>query len=517
MFDPNIRLFQLRTVPEHCHLAGLSALVQALGVDAPVRHPKAVSQKQLEKGTQWQGLWQVFGRSYAPEPTLRGHLQFALKYDVMDLLVWKRVLEKCDTQELAAWIRDTPTGSLPRRAWFLAEWLAGHQLDVPDAPKAGAVELFNPKDYLTLPGELSVRHRVRNNALGTASFCPMVRQTPTLQQWLSEDWAKQGHQATGHISQAFVNRAASFLLLADSRASFEIEGERAPRSRLERWGKAVLQSGQHPLTVDELLRLHQVLIEDNRFIKPGLREDGVFLGERGPDGEPLPEFIGAKPDDLPDLMTALLNMHQKLTQSPLDAVVHAAIIAFAFVYIHPFQDGNGRLHRCLIHHVLAERGFTPPGLVFPVSSVMLERMAQYQQTLQQQTVPLMTYIDWDMTLQRNVTVNNPTADLYRYPDCTAEAEFLYGCVARTISHDLPQEVDYLQRRDTALRQMMQTVDMPDALAEDFLLFTRQNGGTLPKTRRKREFAALTDAEVTELQTIIQTVFEGLLNRPIITG
>jgi Fic family protein len=39
----------------------------------------------------------------------------------------------------------------------------------------------------------------------------------------------------------------------------------------------------------------------------------------------------------------------------------AAATAFGFVYVHPFQDGNGRIHRCLVHHVLAERKFTPPG------------------------------------------------------------------------------------------------------------------------------------------------------------
>ena len=37
----------------------------------------------------------------------------------------------------------------------------------------------------------------------------------------------------------------------------------------------------------------------------------------------------------------------------LDAVIAAAILAFGFVYIHPFEDGNGRIHRYLIHHVLA--------------------------------------------------------------------------------------------------------------------------------------------------------------------
>ena len=69
-------------------------------------------------------------------------------------------------------------------------------------------------------------------------------------------------------------RAASLLLLAGSGVSFEIEGEKPPRSRLERWGRAVLQAGKNPLTIDEILRLHTVLIEDTRFTRAGLRMDG---------------------------------------------------------------------------------------------------------------------------------------------------------------------------------------------------------------------------------------------------
>jgi len=44
-----------------------------------------------------------------------------------------------------------------------------------------------------------------------------------------------------------------------------------------------------------------------------------------------------------------------------DPVVTAAVLAFGFVYIHPFEDGNGRLHRWFIHHVLAISGYSPPG------------------------------------------------------------------------------------------------------------------------------------------------------------
>ena len=295
-------------------------------------------------------------------------------------------------------------------------------------------------------------------------------------------------------------------MLADSRASFAIEGERPPRSRLERWGRAVLQAGKNRLTLDEFNRLHGILIEDTRFIRAGLRPDGVFLGERDHNGDPLPEFVGARPEDLPTLLDCLLAANVRMTASAIDPVLQATATAFGFVYIHPYQDGNGRLHRCLIHHVLAEREFTPPGMIFPVSAVMLERIDDYRRTLQDHSGPLMLFIDWRSTANRNVEVLNDTADLYRYFDCTAEAEFLYACVARTVEHDLPKEIDYLRRHDEAQRRIMEMVEMPDRLAQDLIMFIRQNDGKLPKRRREREFVALTDEEAAQIEAICEEVF-----------
>lgn len=36
----------------------------------------------------------------------------------------------------------------------------------------------------------------------------------------------------------------------------------------------------------------------------------------------------------------------------LDPLAHAALVSFAFVFLHPFMDGNGRLSRFLLHHCL---------------------------------------------------------------------------------------------------------------------------------------------------------------------
>ena len=137
---------------------------------------------------------------------------------------------------------------------------------------------------------------------------------------------------------------------------------------------------------------------------------------------------------------------------------------------------------------------------------MLDRIDEYRKALQAHSGPLMPFIEWRPTPDRNVEVLNDTADLYRYFDCTEAAEFLYACVARTVEHDLPREIEYLRRHDEAVRRIMDTVEMPDRLAENLLMFIRQNKGTLPKKRRASEFKQLRDDEVTLLEGIVRDAF-----------
>jgi hypothetical protein len=506
--DDATAVFQERTVPAGARLAGWAKLVHSLKLQAPVRQPSFVSEQHIRGSRREEGAGTLFDKRYWPGDSFADHLTFALRHEEMDLLILKRAFEAVSPTEVEAMVRTAPTGTVARRAWYLYEILTGRTLDIEDAPIAAAVDLLDPEAYFTGKPKLSTRHRVRDNLLGTGQFCPMIRRTPALTEFVRLDLAAEAVKTVGRTGAHVVARAASFLLLADSRASFEIEGERPPRNRLERWGRAVLQAGRNPLTLDEILRLQLVLIEDARFVRPGLRPDGVFLGERDHFGDPLPEFIGARPDNLAGLMAGLIEANDRMRADGIDAVLKAAASAFGFVYIHPFQDGNGRMHRCLIHHVLAERKFTPPGMVFPVSSVMLDRIDDYRAALQAHSAPLMPFIEWRPTAERNVEVLNETADLYRYFDCTAEAEFLYACVRRTVNEDLPREIDYLRRHDEALRRIMEMVEMPNRMAENMVLYIRQNNGRLSKRRREGEFKQLTGEEVAVIESIVQEEFQG---------
>lgn len=502
-------VFQETALPTGTTLAGLSALVHAFGVQAPVRELSCISEQNIKGHVKEDRGWRIYSKRYELAPTVEAHLNFAMRYQSIDLLVLKRVFQVLSPDAVRQYVQSAPTSVLTRRAWYLYEYLTGNRLIVPDAPNVTSVDLLDTEKYFTrASGTLSRRHKVRDNLLGTVRSCPMIRKTEALKAYVESDLSKSALAVIGRVNKTVIARAASFLLLADSQASFQIEGERPPRNRIERWGRAVMQAGKNPLSLDELIRLHGVLIEDNRFVEGGLRSKGVFLGEHTSDGEPLPEFIGAKPDDLADLMNALVETNEIMKDGNLDPVLQAAATAFGFVYVHPFADGNGRLHRCLIHHTLSDRQFTPPGMLFPVSSVMLDWIDKYREILQAHSARLMDFIEWTPTPKGNVEVLNDTADLYRFFDCTRVAEFLYGCVKRTIESDLPREIDYLTRRDEAVRDIMNLVEMPDLMAEQFVLFVNRNSGTLPNKRRKREFAALKEEELSALEEIVRDAFEG---------
>jgi hypothetical protein len=505
--NTRVATFQGEGLPAESRLAGLAALANALNLRAPVRTPACVSDNHISGSVRTEGRWRLYDKRYWPGDTFDDHLDFTLRNENFDLLVLKRAFAAIDPKVLEAFVKATPKGIPARRAWCLYELMTGHKLDIPDDPGVPAVDLLDSEAYFTGKSRLSRRHRVRDNLLGNGAYSPLIRRTERLNKFTQRGLAERAAETLGRTGAHLMTRAASFLLSADGRASFEIEGERPPRSRLERWGKAVLQAGKNKLTLDEILRLQDVLIEDRRFVHVGLRPDGVFLGERDHNQDPLPEFIGGRPEDLPELMAGMLETNDRMSADGIDAVLQAAATAFGFVYIHPFQDGNGRLHRCLVHHVLAERKYTPPGVVFPVSSVMYDRIDEYRKTLQAHSGPLMNFIDWRPTPQHNVEVLNDTKDLYRYFDAPEAAEFLYSCVERTVEHDLPREIDYLRRHDQALRRIMNTVEMPDRVAENLLMFIRQNKGALPKRRRTGEFNKLTDDEVGMLEAVVNDAFE----------
>jgi Fic family protein len=204
-------------------------------------------------------------------------------------------------------------------------------------------------------------------------------------------------------------------------------------------------------------------------------------------------------------MKDLLNSAIKM--EGVNPIVRAAAIAFGFVFIHPFEDGNGRIHRFLIHDFLSRDNFLPTGMIIPVSAHMINNLKLYDEALEAYSKPIMQIIKYTKDKKQKLIVSNPSEveGYYRFPDLTAQTEYLCTVIKTAISQDLPNELNFMQNYDEAKELMKQRVDIPDKLIDSFIRFTHQNNGIFPK-RRRNTFRMLKDDEIEALQSIFQDVF-----------
>lgn len=503
----SVKDFHGRPLPERGEPAGYAAIIEAFDLVIPVpSRMAAIAERHHPASTD---AWLMQTPRYRPEPNLSAHLVFAFRYEGIDLQVLAALFQAVDPEEITAIIRRTPTGAFARRLWFLYEWLTGRELNIPDPGKVRMVPVLDmSQQYGLTDGDPSPRHKVLNNLPGTPDFCPLVRKTADLTAFSQQALGEQARDAIGRVRPDLVARAAAFILLNDSKSSFAIEGERPSGQRAARWGQAIAQAGVRPLSLEELDRLQRIVIGDARFVRLGLRDEGGFVGVHDRDTNmPVPDHISARHDDLENLVGGLIAFSERATRGTMDPVVAAACLAFGFVYIHPYVDGNGRLHRWLIHHALTAAAYSPPGLVFPVSAAILRNIDRYKAVLESRSAPLLPFIEWRPTAAGNVEILNDTAPFYRYFDATAHATFLYECVEQTVKQDLPHEVWFLQAFDLFAAGVQEIVDMPMAQVELLHKFLDQNDGHLSQRARAKEFASLDNAEVEQVEALYANSFE----------
>lgn len=496
-------------------LVGYAAIIEKFKLEMPLPLLKAmVSERTHQVKTD---EWIVLPYAYLPQDhmgltlveALFNHLVFALKYEGVDLLLFAKLHEKLNNTELLELVNIEPLGQYSRRIWFLLEWVSGSLIKGKnDLSKKSYIPVIDEKLQFGIAGIKSPRHLVMNNLPGTSRFCALVRKTEKIETHLAKDYIELNRLQIAGVRKDIIQRASAFLLLKDSKASFTIEGESPKSKRAARWGTAIGQAGLNDLTKDELIRLQQLVIENSRFVDMGFREKGGFVGEHDRStGEPIPDHISARYEDLEDLVYGLINTNQMLIKDDIHPVVAAAIIAFGFVFIHPFEDGNGRIHRYLIHHLLAKKAFADQGIIFPVSSSILNHIHDYQKVLESYSKPLLSFIEWEETQDHNVQVTNQTFDYYRFFDATRQAEFLFDCVEDTIKNIVPQEIKFLANYDSFKKYMEEEFEMPDKMVSTLVRFLEQNQGVLSKRAREKEFAMLTDREVKNIESTYATLFD----------
>lgn len=504
-----LSIFQGRQLPEEGYIAGYVAIINYYDLKAPLPDRGAIiSTKHKKYETE---EWIVLTPRHQPENTLADQLTFALKYEGIDLGVLKALFKTLDEKEITKLVENEPTGLYSRKIWFLYEWLMDKKLPLEDLTTGNYVDIIDETLQYGGIAETSKRHRIKNNLPGVREFCPLIRKTKEIETFIALNLSRKIENTLGTIHPDIMSRTAAFLLLKDSKASYAIEGERPPQNRAQRWGRAIGQAGQKPLNKDEFIRLQQIVIENVRFMHMGWRNQGGFVGEHDRStGTPLPEHISAKWQDIESLINGLIATGEKLeNDTNYDAVLAATVIAFGFVFIHPFEDGNGRIHRYLMHHVLSRKKYVSNGFIFPVSAIILEQIEKYRKVLEAFSHPRLDFIEWKATEKNNIEVLNDTIDLYRYFDATKQVEYFYDCVKQTAIHTIPAEVKYLEYYDQMKTFLEDQFEMPDKMVALLVRFLEQGKGKLSERTRTKEFKDLREDEI----QIIESKYEEIFPQP----
>ena len=492
-------------------LAGYAALIERYGLDViPNWHRSFVAITGTHRIDSTGGVTcEVYPAKYWPGDTLGDHLEFALKYDGTNLAILSSLFQEVAEEDFLKYVLSKPTGKYARRLWFLCEFLTGKTLPLDDVKQGNYIDLLEPDKYYTVtPVHQVRRQRINDNLLGDRRFCPTFRRTDTLRDFETADLPKRCRQVVSAYSPELLKRALGYLYTKETKSSFEIEHIKPTSTRTERFVALLQLAEQEDFCEKSRLIELQNRIVDPRFRDSDYRVNQNYVGETIAWQKEKIHFACPKPEDLTDLMQGMGTSHKHMDAGNVSAVIHATAIAYGFVFLHPFEDGNGRIHRFLIHNILARRGFTPKGVMFPISASMLKDSADYDASLEAFSRHLMALVEYSLDEEGSMTVHNDTAIWYRYIDMTSQAEALFRFIDKTIKTELASELAFLANYDKTKKAIQEIVDIPDRKIDLFIRFCLQNNCWLSSQKRASHFDSLSDEEISRMEQAVQSAYQS---------
>jgi len=485
--------------------AGYSALLDRYKVRAiPNWHRSVISESATRRTDSTANeVVETYPAAYWPGESPGDHLEFALKYDGMNLGLLAVLLPAIGAEEVTRYVSSKPTGKYARRIWHFYEMLTGDRLALADITQQTYIDLLDDEEHFTSDRREPIRRqRINNNLLGDASFCPTVRRTAMISAFISRDLAARCRALISTYSPDLLRRALSYLFTKETKSSFEIESIKPDANRTERFISLLRAALKEDLCTKPRLIDLQNQIVDPRFKEDDYRDSQNYVGQTVSVGKEHVHYVCPKPEHVAALMAGLISSHGRMERAGIHPVVHAAIVGYGFVFVHPFEDGNGRIHRLLIHNILSRRGFVPDGVIFPVSAAMLKQPSAYDSSLEAFSGPLQELVEYTFDDRGRLTVQNDPGLWYRYPDMTVQVESLFNFVDRTIETELVEEIVFLANYDETKRAVQAIVDMPDRDIDLFIRFCLQNNGRLSQRKRESHFQSLTDVEVERLERAV---------------
>lgn len=435
------------------------------------------------------------------------HLTFALKRERLNLTVLAALFAEAQVlSAVQAWLEASPTSRYARMAAYFAKWLAGAAFEFTLPPGAPRVKILDDKEYITGPIQSDAQFGIHNNLLGNRDFCPLVRRTTTIDALLAQDLRSKVANAIARIEPEVLMRAVDYLYLSETRSTFSIEKEIPDSQRAAKFRQLLESAGEPGCITEDKLCSWQNQILSVYSAEAAFRHQQNWLSRSGRLRN-IADFIPPPPAHVHPMMRGIAQVAELGENNLIDPAIAAACASFGLVFAHPFMDGNGRLHRFLIHHILRQAGYTPNGVVLPVSARMLKSLDQYARLLKSYSAPRTALLDYalDDDSQTILIKSSHPAWLYASFDATAICEFVLHCIAQCVEEDLAQEVKYLEAYDRAKFRLEAWLDLPQPKLNLLIRLIVQGNGELSERKRKH-FERLDDAAIQRAVSVVSDEF-----------
>lgn len=444
------------------------------------------------------------------------HMVQAIKYQGIRLHFFAAIFKNIDVQEFTQFISEMPNSKYNRVLWFLFEWLTEEKLDLPDLTSGNYVQLFESDFYYTISdGDRDKRTRVINNALGTNEFCPTIRKTravKALEKVNVYETAYEEMQKLGQpLSSDLIGRSINYLYTKETKSSTEIERESSDSKKMQRFLNAIRNVGLFELTKDKLINLQNQIVE-GASKATDYRTDEIYIGSTiqrlGGVDEDV-HYVGALSRHVPSMMNGLLKTHERLMiDAQVPSLMHATIISFGEVYIHPLIDGNGRIHRYLIHDVMKQRE-PEHKFIIPISASILKNQSKYDEVLETISRPIMAMLDWELDGDNGnrIIVRNDIDYMYRFPDYTEHVIFTYEMMNAAIATELIEEICLLLVFDVIKSEINRLVDIPNNIIDKIVSIIMNGGGVVSKRKREYVLSYIEKEQLDEVESVASTVIK----------
>jgi hypothetical protein len=445
----------------------------------------------------------LFPMSYRPHvDTPIHHLQFAFKYEYLNLTCLNRVFQQAEIpSSIEQALLANPSSKYFRLAGFYYEWLTHKALNVPHLTSGNYVDAIDSAQYYVAETQRDRKFRVNNNLTGDGRLSAILRRNTAL---IDDEALNQLSKASFAMTDAnLLARTTRYLIALETRSSSEIEAEPISPSKQMKFMQALETISHDELTKEKLIDTLNI-IKDTKYQEFDYRCRQNYLGKGGR-GYASVDYVTPKPEDAHLLMDSWFSLRNRVMASDMPAIAKAAVLSSSFVYIHPFMDGNGRLSRYIMQDTLYKTGAIDHAYALPLSAGILKNIEAYYAVLKSLSRHIMKGVKFTLLDNYEVVVDNETADLYRHLAFDPHAQFLSDMARQVAEIIIPAEIERLRRFDILTARLDSAFDLPE---KDITLMANlliENHGAISQKKRKGVLQHIHSDDLDAAERIFQAV------------